>query len=274
MNEIEIKKYELPKLEIKDYDVILKQVEEDNLKYKNYIVTEDTLQVDIKKRTELRKQAKTINDRRIAIEKEISEPIKEFKMKCDVLKNMYEESSSLIDKQIKVFEEKEKEDRKKLARIIFDNMIGELKDIVKFESVFDEKWLNKGSWDSDGNSKLIESDIKNIKEKIENGLEAIRNLESEFETELINTFLEDFDITKAIFKNTQLKEKKEAMQKVEKQQEVVKEEKVEKMLTTKIQTEEIDPIKTYTLTITAELSKQKKLKEFLELNEMQFRRVD
>ena len=88
MNEIEIKKYELPKLEIKDYDQIKKFVEEENEKYKNYLVTEDTLEKDTKKRAELRKQAKAIDDRRKEIEKEISLPIKEFKKKCDVLKKM------------------------------------------------------------------------------------------------------------------------------------------------------------------------------------------
>lgn len=49
MNEIEIKKYELPRLEIKDYDQIKKFVEEENEKYKNYLVTEDTLEKDTKK---------------------------------------------------------------------------------------------------------------------------------------------------------------------------------------------------------------------------------
>ena len=99
--EITIKEYELPKLEIKDYDELLEAVTKDNEKYKNYTVFEETLDDDTKKRAELRKIAKTIDDRRKEIEKAVSLPIKEFKEKCDKLKSMYENSADLIDEQIK-----------------------------------------------------------------------------------------------------------------------------------------------------------------------------
>ena len=94
MNEIEVKKYELPKLEIKNYDEILEQAKKDTEKYQKYVVTKATLDEDTKKRAELNKTAKAINDRRLAREKEISQPIKELKSKCDAIKNLDEESSS------------------------------------------------------------------------------------------------------------------------------------------------------------------------------------
>ena len=49
MNEIEVKKYELPKLEIKNYDEILEQAKKDTEKYQKYIVTKATLDEDTKK---------------------------------------------------------------------------------------------------------------------------------------------------------------------------------------------------------------------------------
>ena len=268
MNEIEIKKYELPKLEIKDYEKIKELVTEDNEKYKNYLVTEETLDMDTKKRAELRKQAKAIDDRRKEIEKEISAPIKEFKAKCDLLKKMYEESADLIDTQIKVFENKTKEEKKKNIIVLYEEIFGELKEVVSFEKIFDDRWLNKTT-----KEKEIEVDIKNLKEKVENGLKAIETLNSEFEVELKNTFLEDFDITRAMFKRTQLEEQKEKMEQVSQRQEEVKQEQIEKMITEKVDVEDKDPVKTYTLKITAKLSKQKALRQFLELNEMEFERI-
>ena len=270
MNELEIKNYELPKLEIKDYEKIKEAVEQDNAKYQKYLVTAYTLDSDVKKRAELRNQAKKIDDRRKEIEKEISVPIKEFKAKCDVLKKMYEESADLIDKQIKVFEEKTKTEKKEEIENLYETIVQSesINELIKFEMIFDERYLNKTF-----KMKDIEREIKEKVEKIKSGIETLKTLKSEFETELINTYLTDFDITKAIFKNTQLKERQEAMKVAEKKEEKIVEAKVEEMLTSEAKTEEIDPIKTYTLKITAPLSKQKKLREFLELNKMQFERI-
>ena len=103
MNEIIVNEFILPKLEIKDYEILKKAIEEDNEKYNGYIVTEQTLEADTKKRIELRKQAKAIDEKRKEIEKQISAPIKQFKLDCDILKNMYENSADILDTQIKVY---------------------------------------------------------------------------------------------------------------------------------------------------------------------------
>lgn len=143
MREIEIKKYQLPKIEIRDYEKIKELAEKDTIKYKNYVVTEDTLDGDTKKRAELRKIAKTIDTRRKEIEKDISVPIKKFKEDCDYLKKLYEDSASLIDTQIKVFEEKKKEEKKTKCEEIYAHVIAEFKEQLPFEKIFNPKWLNK-----------------------------------------------------------------------------------------------------------------------------------
>ena len=120
MKDIEIRKYELPKIEIKDYEEIKKLAEEDTEKYKNYIVTDETLDSDIKKRAELRKIAKAIDTRRKEIEKDVSVPIKKFKEDCDYLKKLYEDSADLIDTQVKVFDEKQKNEKKAKCEEIYN----------------------------------------------------------------------------------------------------------------------------------------------------------
>ena len=154
MNEITINKFELPNLEIKDYEQILELAKEDTEKYKNYIVTPETLADDTKKRAELRNYAKAINSRRLEIEKEISKPIKEFNSKCDVLVDLYNSSAELIDNQIKVFEQKEKDERKAIITEIFNNNVKELKEVLKLDKIFDDKWLNKGNWKEDNTFRL------------------------------------------------------------------------------------------------------------------------
>lgn len=269
MNEIEIKKYELPALEIKDYENLKKMAEDDTEKYKNYIVTEETLDDDAKKRAELRKTAKKINDKRLEIEREVSAPIKKFKEDCDYLKKLYENSADLIDTQIKIFENKKKEEKKEMCKEIYEKEIDEFKDNISFDQLFNEKWLNKTT-----KSKEIESEIKAVVENARQSVETIKSLNSEFELELLNTYFETLDVSKAIMKDNALKEQAEKMKEVMDKQKQMREQKVEKMLTEEVKEEEIDPIKTYLLEITGPLSKQKKLREFLELNNMKFKKVD
>lgn len=272
-NEIIIKDYELPKLEIKDYDAILKAVEEDNKKYLKYIVTESTIDIDTKKRAELRNNAKAINQRRLDIEKKVSEPIKEFKAKCDILVKMYEASADLIDTQIKCFEEKTKETKKQLCMLIFNNNINELKNVLKFESVFDEKWLNKSV-----NIEIVEKEIKEAIEKINNELKAIENLNSKYEVELKNDYLLNFDLGQVIIKNNKLIESEEILKKAsierETRQEDEKEQKIEEMLVKPIIEAEIDIEQTYRLELTASTQKLEKVREFLELNKISWKNLD
>lgn len=276
MNEIEIKKYELPKLEIKNYDEILEQAKKDTEKYQKYVVTKVTLEDDIKKRAELNKTAKAINDRRLAIEKEISQPIKDFKSKCDAIKNLYEESSSLLDKQIKVFEEQEKQSRKDKIEVIFNENVKELANVLSFDSIFNEKWLNKGSWKND--KFALESELIEKIDVIRKDLITIESLNSEYEIELKNDYLTHFELGEVIRKNNKLQEQKELLNKQKEETKVIveeqKQEEVKKMIDNPVEVEEIDPIKTYTLKITGTLSQQKALKKFLETNNMKFERVE
>lgn len=276
MNEIEVKKYELPKLEIKNYDEILEEAKKDTEKYQKYIVTKATLDEDTKKRAELNKTAKAINDRRLAIEKEISQPIKEFKSKCDAIKNLYEESSSLLDKQIKVFEEQEKQSRKEKIEVIFNENVKELANVLSFDSVFNEKWLNKGSW-KDGKFALENELIEKI-DVIRKDLITIESLNSEYEIELKNDYLTHFELGEVIRKNNKLQEQKQLLNKQKEETKVIieeqKQEKIEEMIDNPVEVEEIDPIKTYILKITGTLSQQKALKKFLETNNMKFERVE
>lgn len=145
MSQLEIINKQLPEIEFKGYEEIKQQLEEDVSKYQNYIVTKDTLDDDTKLRAELNKKAKAIDDKRKEIEKLVSAPIKEFKTKCDVLKNLYADVSSKIDVQIKVFEEKRKETKRKEVNDLISQLSTEkgLNDKYINQIEFDERYLNK-----------------------------------------------------------------------------------------------------------------------------------
>ena len=199
-----------------------------------------------------------------------SKPIELFETTAKETEKILKETADFIDVQVKNFENKEKEEKLESIREIFNQLVEELKDILTLEKIFDIKWLNK-------TVKLptIEEEIKDKLDGIRQGLKAIEELHSEFELEVKNTFIEEhFDLSKAIFKNTQLAEQKKALAKVEEKKEEIVQEKVETMLKEEVKEDVSDPMMTYTLKITAPLSKQKALKVFLDLNNMDYKKVD
>ncbi len=254
--------------EAKEYALKLKKY------YETLVFDEEQLDEAKKERASINKIEKNVSDYRKSIVAEFKKPIVEFENIAKETEKILKETSEFVDVQVKNFESKEKETRKENAQKIYEANIEELKDVIPFEKIFNDKWLNKGTWKEDNTSPLIEKEIIEIREKVTSGLKAIEELNSEFELEVKSTFLQNFDLSEAVFKNNQLKEQKEKLTKAEEQKEVIKNEKIENMLKKEVKEDVSDPIFTYTLKITAPLSKQVKLREFLELNNMKFKKIE
>lgn len=255
-------------IEAKEYALQLKEY------YSTLVFNDEQISEAKEERASINKIVKKIADYRKDIVAEFKKPIETFETTAKETEKILKETADFVDVQVKNFENKEKEIRKANAKKIYDTNIEELKELVSFEKLFNDKWLNKGSWKEDNTSPIIENEIIEIREKVRNGLKAIEELHSEFELELKNTFLQDFDLTKTIFKNNQLQEQKKALEKVSEVKEEIVQEKVETMLKEEIKEENIDPIQEYTLKITAPLSKFVALRKFLELNKMKFEKVN
>ena len=250
-------------LEAKEFALQLKEY------YSTLVFTPEQLDEAKGERASINKVVKKIADYRKDIVAEFKKPIDLFETTAKETEKILKETADFVDIQVKNFENEEKAKKRKLIEDIFNNLVEELKDVITLEKIFDEKWLNK-------TTKLaaVENEIKEKLENIRNGLKAIEELHSEYELELKNTFLQDFNLANAIYKNNQLQEQKKALEKVAEVKEEVEQEKVETMLKEKVKEESIDPIKEYTLKITAPLSKLVALRNFLELNKIKFEKVD
>ena len=250
--------------EVKEYALQTKKY------YENLVFTDEQIKEAKDERASINKIAKKVADYRKDIISEFNKPLEEFVTAAKETESILKEASNCIDVQVKKYEEEEKENKRAECENLFNEMIGDLSELVSFEKVFNSRWLNKTTKMSE-----IESDIKTVIEKANSGLNAIKELNSEFETELINTFLEDFDITRAIFKNTQLKEQKEKITKTVEAKEETREEIIKEMSNTKVEEieEEKDIMKSYTLKITANYTKMTALKHFMDLNEIKYEKV-
>lgn len=163
-----------------NYDFVKQQVLDFVEKYNNVIVSEEAVDSAKRDRATLNNVAKALNSKRIDIEKKFKEQFEPFKAQVNSLIEPIEKASKNIDIQIKGFEEREKEQKYNSIKEYFESVIGDLKDIVKFEMIYDIKWLNKNPT------------IKNIQETIN---QMIKHIQTDFE--ILNkeekaTYLKDF----------------------------------------------------------------------------------
>lgn len=225
----------------------------------------------------LNKTSKILNDERIKIEREFMKPFEEFKNEVKETCDLIKQASGEIDVIVKEVENREKEIRKNKIEDIFNSNVNELKEVLSLEKIFDDKWLNKGNWKEDGTFKL-EKDLIDRINIIRNDLLTIGELNSKYEVELKNDYLNHFQLGEVIRKNNELTQKEELLKKqqeeTKKEIEHQREEKVEKMLETPVEQEVIDPIKTYTLRLTGKLSAMQQLKKFIEINNIKCEKVD
>ena len=251
--------------EVKEYALKTKEY------YETLVYNDEQIKEAKDERASINKAVKKVADYRKDTVEKFNKPLEKFVKTAKETESILKEASNCIDVQIKKYEEEEKQAKKKECKELFDNLVGDLSELISFEKVFDNRWLNKTTKMTE-----VEQDIKNVIEKVNTGLQAIKGLNSEFETELINTFLQDYDLSKAIMKNTQLKEQKERLSKTEVAKEETKKEIVKEMITKPVEDviDERDIIKSYTLKITANYTKMTALRKFMEINDIKFERVN
>lgn len=232
--------------------------------------TEDNIEDAKKDKAMLNTTSKKLNDKRIELEKQFMSPFIEFKDVVIETTTMIKEASSQIDTIVKEVENKAKEQKKTEIQKVFDELVGKeaISNIISLEMLFDERYLNK-TFEID----KVEKDLFDKIRKIVNDLEAISNLKSKHELSLKSQYLKEFDLGKVILENNRLNELEEKVVVVEEKKEEIKESKIEEMLNTPVDEKEMDVEKTYTLEITGTTAKLEKLKEFMNLNNIKFKKL-
>src|SRR6056297_270952 len=138
MNELKINVVEFTPTPIKwNKEEVSQVVNEIVSKYQGVEFNEEDVASAKKDRAALNKVAKALSSKRIDIKKQYSVELTQFEEEVKEQEKLIKSTSQEIDNQIKLFEQKEK-DQKQQAII-------ELEEYKAVENyvVFDEKWLNK-----------------------------------------------------------------------------------------------------------------------------------
>lgn len=175
--------------------------------YENVVYTEDNIKQAKVDRAELNKLTKAIEDRRKMVKKIINEPYDKFEAELKEVLALIQEPVEIIDKQVKAFEDQQKEEKKAKIRAAYDEVIGDLKSVLPFEKVFDGRYLNQ-------TYKLAtaQTDIKSKVEKVRTDLETIDSLDSKYKLNAKDVYIKTLDLSKALAENKRLSDLEEKLE--------------------------------------------------------------
>lgn len=219
--EFEISNRVIAPIDIINYDSIKQEIINRLERYSNMIYGDNQIAIAKTDRASLNAFYRAIDEKRKEVKAECLRPYIEFERNVSELLDLINAPISLIDKQIKDYENEKKSEKKNRIEQYFEKTIltfRNLKDTVKLPMIFEDRWLNVTV-----SMKSIEDSIYNKLDKLDNDLNAIKKMNSEYELELLNEYFNTREMSAVINRKVQL-EKLKAVQTIvsEVKQETIK----------------------------------------------------
>lgn len=172
-------------------------------RYKGVTFTEDQVKEAKEERARLNALKKAIADRRIQIKKAVLAPYTQFETEVGEVTALIDEPIAEIDRQIKAFEEKQKEQKRETLRKHFEGIVADLSGILTFEQVFDKRYLN-----ATVTLAKAKRDITDKVKRVREDLKTVESVEEEYRPIVRDVYQKTLDIGKAMSEMYRLKELK------------------------------------------------------------------
>lgn len=176
-------------------------------KYDGLIYTEDTIKDAKADRASLNKFKEAIEAKRKEIKKQCMKPYEDFERKIKELTALIDAPVLAIDGQVKAFEQAQKDEKLAQIQEYFNEHIGDLAELLPFERVFSDKWLN-----STFKLKAAQDAIDGAIAKTTADLQTIDGLRSEFGLQIKDTYLKTLDLSAALREKERLEAAKAAQE--------------------------------------------------------------
>ena len=179
-----------------NFDEIRARLSEGLEEYKNMVFTEDTKKEAKETVASLRKLKTAVDGERKRIKKDYMAPYDTFDAQVKDLTKLIDEPINIIDGQIKAFEQKRLEEKRKLIQGIYEGVMDchkEVSEFVPLDRIYDTKWEN----DTTTKKAITEAIIQRV-QAVEKDLATIRGMESEFEDKGIEIYKVSLDLSDAI----------------------------------------------------------------------------
>lgn len=170
--------------------------------YTDVIYTEDTVRLAKDDRATLNKMKKAIDDRRKEVKRKCLEPYEKFESEVKEVIAMIDKPIGMIDSQIKGFEEQQKQEKRQQLVEVYEQNIGDLKDMFSFERLFEISWLN-----ATVSLKKASQSLTDKIEAIANELVALENtVEEKYRTAVIAKYVSTLDAASAMGEHYRLRQ--------------------------------------------------------------------
>lgn len=175
--------------------------------YQGLAYTEDTVSDAKNDRAALRKLLNEIEDRRKLVKKKCMEPYEVFESDLKDVTALIKEQISIIDGQVKEYENSVKEEKKARLQDVYAEAIGELAEVLPFERVFEAQYLNVSFKES-----KAATEIREKVQRVKSDLAAIDALDSKYKLNAKDVYVRTLDMSKAMAENARLIKFEEQME--------------------------------------------------------------
>ena len=196
--ELRIEPITFPEVIKFNFDELKQEITDKVAMYNNLVYTEEQVKEAKADRASLNKFVKALSDERIKIKKQCLQPYEEFEKRINELSAIVNEPISLIDKQVKEFEEKKKQEKLDEITVFFNNT--EHPEWLHLSQIMDEKWMNASV-----SMKSVKESIENRLDQIEIDLTTLHDL-PEFGFEATEVYKSTLDINRALNEGRKLSE--------------------------------------------------------------------
>lgn len=161
--------------------------------YQNMVVTESGVKEAKADRANLNKFKAALADSRKSVKSQWNQPLSDFEDKMKELEQMVDAPISVIDRQIKSFEEIKKEEKRQSIEAFFEDNVGDLEEFLPIEKIWNERWLNVTY-----SMEEIKREILERMRKTHNDIQIILAMQLPCCDQMLSTYLETLDMSKAM----------------------------------------------------------------------------
>jgi hypothetical protein len=161
--------------------------------YDGAVFTEESKGYAKKELAKLRAEKKELNDNLREAKKKYMAPWDAFEPKVKELINLFDEPITLIDGQVKAFEEDRVAQKKAMIEAIYTELVGDLSDIIPLARIYNPKWENTTT-----KEKAIREEVLAQATAARIALDTIRGMRSDAESKALDVYKQTLSLPEAI----------------------------------------------------------------------------
>lgn len=176
-----------------NYEEMKQQALDITKKYGGLVLTEDDVAPAKKDRAELNHKFDDLETRRKEIEKTHMATLDDFKVQIKEVGKIFADASETIDKQIKVFDEAKRLEKKHEIEKIFAELVRDMADYLPLGKIYDTRWENVAI-----TMKSIQSALEQLISSTALAVNTIKDMDSEYSVTALEQYKVDLSLAGAI----------------------------------------------------------------------------